>query len=228
MGKDVLVLQHVPNEGAGTMLDFLKVKKIPVRFVALYKGDALPGDFDNFHSVLIMGGPMNVYEEEKYPFLKEEPIFIKQLIDREIPTLGICLGAQLIAKALGAPVYKAARPEIGWFDVDLSSAAANDPIFSLISSPQFRVLQWHEDTFDLPLGAIHLASSSAAPNQAYRIGKNIYGLQFHIEANEWMMENWFNYSHIKESILSEYRLYRGALENIANRIYEKFFEMSSQ
>ena len=223
--KEVLVLQHVPNEGAGTMLDFLKAKKIPARFVALYKGDTLPSDFENFHSVLIMGGPMNVYEEEKYPFLREEPIFIQHLIEKEIPTFGVCLGAQLIAKALGASVYKAARPEIGWFDVQLSSAAADDPIFSLVPSTPFRVLQWHEDTFDLPASAVHLASSSVALNQAYRIGKNIYGLQFHIEANEWMMENWFNYSHIKESILSEYRSYREQLETITARIYEKFFSL---
>ncbi len=226
--KTVLVLQHVPNEGAGTMLQFLNAKKIPVRMIGLYKGDGLPQDLTSVHSVLIMGGPMNVDEETKYPFLKEEDLFIKKLIQKKIPCLGVCLGAQLIAKALGSKVYKAKQPEVGWADIELLPHSKIDPLFSVIPSPRLRVLQWHEDTFDIPTGAVHLASSAMVPNQAYRYGETVYGFQFHVEVDEAMLKDWFRNAENLSSILAEYRSTQAILTKVTEKIYEKFFNQSGR
>ena len=223
--KEVLILQHVPSEGAGTVLDFLEKKKIPFQIIKLYENDPLPKDLSAIRAVLIMGGPMNVYEEDKYPFLKKEGIFIKQLISQNISCLGVCLGSQLIAKALGGKVYKAERPEIGWDRIELSREAKRDPLFSLVSSPSLRVLQWHEDTFDLPEKAEHLASSKGVPNQAYRYGDKVYGFQFHVEVNEAMLKDWFKASEKLDAILAEYADYAGELRSITHRMVEAFFSL---
>jgi len=134
---------------------------------------------------------MNVYEEDRFPFLREEDLFIKESIQRGKRVLGICLGAQLIAKALGAKVFKAPEKEIGWYDVSLTEEGSRDPWFA--SFPKvFRVFQWHEDTFEIPKRAKLLATSTAVPNQAFRYGENAYGLQFHLEVTPEMIRDWVN------------------------------------
>jgi GMP synthase (glutamine-hydrolysing) len=223
--KEVLVLKHVPNEDAGTLADFLKKKKIQVRRVALYDGQKLPAGLERVRAVLVMGGPMNVAEEDKYPFLKEENVFIKKILDAGIPCMGICLGAQLVAKALGAKVYKAKAPEVGWMDVTLTRAAKKDPLFSLIKSPRLKVLQWHGDTFDIPKAAVRLAKSRLAPNQAYRYKKNVYALQFHLEADCKMLKDWFKKSKDSGMILEEYSAYQKKLRGLTDALYEKFFSL---
>jgi GMP synthase (glutamine-hydrolysing) len=138
-----------------------------------------------------MGGPMNVYEEERYPFLKREDLFIKEAIQRGKPVLGICLGSQLIAKALGARVFKAPAKEIGWFDVSLTEEGSRDLLFRAF--PEFfPVFQWHEDTFDIPRGAKLLATSDSVPHQVFRYAENAYGLQFHLEVTEVMVREWID------------------------------------
>lgn len=223
--KEVLVLQHVSNEGAGSLADFMAKEGILWRTVALYKGEPLPEDWSRIRAVLIMGGPMNVYEESKHPFLKAEDIFIRQLLERHIPCLGICLGSQLIAKALGHRVYKARKPEIGWLDVRLTPAAAEDALFSEVAAAQLRVLQWHEDTFDLPKGAVHLASSKVAPYQAYRWGDRVYAFQFHVEINRQMLQDWFVKREDLGIILAEHASYQDRLKTITEKIYRKFFSL---
>ncbi len=136
-----------------------------------------------------MGGAMNVYEEDNYPFLKAENIFIKKVLEKEIPYIGICLGSQLLAKACGAAVMKAPVKEIGWFDVALTLEAAHDPLFQGLAGP-LEVFQWHEDTFTIPDGGVLLATSAACKNQAFRYGKNAYGLQFHVEITPDMIWSW--------------------------------------
>ena len=215
---------HVASEPAGTLADFMTREDIEFRNVRLYAGDRLPRNAERVRSVLIMGGPMNVYEEEKFPFLKEEDRFIGHLIKTSVPTLGICLGAQLIAKALGAKVYRAAKKEIGWDRVKLSPEAADDPVFGAFP-PQLKVLQWHEDTFDLPPGAVHLASSKSVPNQAYRTG-SVYGVQFHIEVNGEILGNWFKKDPELGKILGEYEGYRQELSRLAEAAYKRFFSLS--
>ena len=224
MTKQVLVLEHVPSEKAGTILDFLNTQKIQFREVALYrKGYALP-DPDSVSALVVMGGPMNVYEEDKFPFLAEENNFIRRCVDAGIPYLGICLGAQLLAKALGARVYKAAQPEVGWGDVQLSEQARRDPLFGNLNSKTLRVLQWHEDTFDLPKNSVSLASGNVVPNQAYCVEGRFYGFQFHVEINRGMLEDWFKNRPDLSRILAEYDRYREALNAITDKIYRGFFQ----
>jgi GMP synthase-like glutamine amidotransferase len=132
---------------------------------------------------------MNVYEEDRYPFLKIEDFFIKEAIQRGKSILGICLGAQLIAKALGAKVFKAPVKEIGWCNVSLTRIGSIDPLFS--KQPKtFTVFQWHQDTFDIPHRAISIATSARVPHQAFRYGENVYGIQFHVEVTQPMIREW--------------------------------------
>ena len=223
--KKVLILQHVPNEGAGTIRDYLEDKKIPFRFIHLDANEPLPENLETVRSAVVMGGPMNVYQETEFPFLKEENSFIKNLIKKKIPYLGVCLGAQLLAKALGAKVIKAQAAEIGWDDIQLSENAAQDPLFSELKTSQLRVLQWHEDTFELPSGAVHLASSALVPNQAFRYEDRFYGFQFHVEVDRPMLEDWFKKSKDLLNVLHEYDRYQKSLSAITEIIYRKFFSI---
>ena len=144
---------------------------------------------DECTGIVILGGPMNAYEEDRYPFLREEDLFIKESIQRGKNVLGICLGAQLIAKALGAKVNKAQEKEIGWFDVSLTEAGSHDPLFSRLPKT-FSVFQWHEDTFEMPNAGKLIATSTSVPHQAFKYGENAYGLQFHLEVTEKMIREW--------------------------------------
>jgi GMP synthase-like glutamine amidotransferase len=132
---------------------------------------------------------MNVYEEDRYPFLKCEDLFIKETIQRGKRILGICLGAQLIAKALGSTVTKSPVKEIGWCEVSLTEEGLKDPLFTALPKA-FPVFQWHEDTFETPKLGTRLATSTAVPNQAFRYGDNAYGLQFHLEVTMEMIREW--------------------------------------
>ncbi|MBI2095247.1 MAG: type 1 glutamine amidotransferase [Candidatus Omnitrophica bacterium] len=223
MTKEVIILQHVPNEGAGTILDFLKEQGISHRSVPLYGKRAAFPSVDAVRALVVMGGPMNVYEEDQYPFLKEEDAFIRLAVRKKVPYLGICLGAQLLAKALGAKVYKAGAPEIGWGMVRLSAAAAKSPLFGGMARSDLRALQWHEDTFDLPEGASALAVGDVVPNQAYAVRGLFYGFQFHLEINRAMLEDWFAKRPELPAILGEYDAYAPRLRQITDRLYRNFF-----
>lgn len=146
-------------------------------------------DIDDLEAVLLLGGPMNVYEEQKYPFLKQEDSFLKEMIRRDIPTLGICLGAQLIAKAAGASIKRALHKEIGFSRIRLTDESGLDSLFENIIYP-LEVFQWHEDTYDLPSEAILLARSDECEHQAFRFKNNIYGLQFHCEITDKQIREW--------------------------------------
>jgi len=168
--------------------DCLRQERIPYQVLSLESGLRLP-KLDKFTHIVFLGGPMNVYEEDRYPFLIEEDLFIKEAIQRGKSILGICLGAQLIAKALGAKVFKAPVREIGWYDVSLTRIGSIDPFFSHLPKT-FSVFQWHEDTFEIPHGAVLIATSSPVPHQAFRYGDNAYGLQFHLEVNQDIIRQW--------------------------------------
>jgi GMP synthase-like glutamine amidotransferase len=166
----------------------LRDEHIPHQILSLESGFHLP-KLDHLTHLVILGGPMNVYEEDRYPFLREEDLFIKEAIQRGKSILGICLGAQLIAKALGAKVFKAPVKEIGWYDVSLTRIACIDPFFSQLPK-RFSVFQWHEDTFEIPHSAILIATCPLVPYQAFRYGDNVYGLQFHLEVTQQMIREW--------------------------------------
>jgi GMP synthase (glutamine-hydrolysing) len=140
-------------------------------------------------ALIVMGGPMNVNETHLYPFLDPEVELIKQAVLTGIPVLGVCLGAQLIAKALGARVYPNSVREVGWHHIEMLPEAREDNLFS--ETPQiFTVLHWHGDTFDLPAGAVQLARSNRCAHQAFRWGPLTWGLQFHLEVTPHMIETW--------------------------------------
>jgi len=183
-----LIIKHVDIEGPGLIEYFLNQKRIPYQILSLDSDARLP-KLEGFTHVVILGGPMNVYEEDHYPFLREEDLFIKEAIQRGKFVLGICLGAQLIAKALGAKVFKASLKEIGWYDIYLTMIGSKDPLFSNLPKT-FPVFQWHGDTFEIPKGGKLIATSTSVPHQAFRYGDNAYGLQFHLEVTEKMIKEW--------------------------------------
>ena len=185
---NVLVIKHVDIEGPGLIEDCLRQEKIPYQILTLESGLHLP-KLDDLTHLVILGGPMNVYEEDRYPFLRIEDLFIKEAIQRGKSILGICLGAHLIAKALGAKVFKASVKEIGWHDISLTRIGSIDPFFSQLPK-RFSAFQWHEDTFEIPHSAILIATSSLVPYQAFRYGDNAYGLQFHLEVTQEMIREW--------------------------------------
>ena len=185
---NVLIIKHVDIEGPGLIEYCLNQRRLPYQVLCLDSDARLPRP-EGFTHIILLGGPMNVYEEDRYPFLKDEDLFIKEAVQRGKFILGICLGAQLIAKALGAKVFKAPVKEIGWFDVSLTEIGLQDPLFSNLPKT-FPVFQWHEDTFDIPKSAKLIATSSSVPHQAFRYGDNAYGLQFHLEVTEEMIQEW--------------------------------------
>ncbi len=185
---NALIIKHIEIEGPGLIEYCLKHEKIPYQILILKSSVCLPKP-DDFTHIVFLGGPMSVYEENRYPFLRDEDLFIKEAIQRGKSILGICLGAQLIAKALGAKVLKAPVKEIGWYDVSLTRIGSIDPLFSHLPKT-FSVFQWHEDTFEIPHSATLIATSSLVPDQAFRYGENAYGLQFHLEVTREMITEW--------------------------------------
>jgi GMP synthase-like glutamine amidotransferase len=170
------VFQHVDFEGIGSMATWLSQKRARVTYTLFYEVPHLP-DIEKIDLLIVMGGPMSVTDEQKYPWLKQEKEFIRQAIERGLPVIGVCLGAQLIASALGARVFANEHKEIGWLPV---RAVHNEN--STFSFPeQTTVFHWHGETFDLPDNATQLAYSVACKNQAFQINRNVIGLQFHLE-----------------------------------------------
>ena len=188
LDMNALIIKHIGVEGPGLIENRLMQEKIPYQVLDLETGARLP-KINGLSHLIFLGGPMNVYEEERYPFLREEDLFIKEAIQRGKTVLGICLGAQLIAKALGAKVFKAPVKEIGWYDVSLTKIGSQDPLLSDLPKT-FPVFQWHEDTFEIPSGAKLIATSSPISHQAFRYGERVYGLQFHLEVTEKMIQEW--------------------------------------
>jgi GMP synthase-like glutamine amidotransferase len=184
-----LVLQHVAVEGPGTLASFLEARGWTLVTVALYAGARLPEDAQEYQAVIVMGGPMGVYDETAYPFLRDEHQFLMRVLGRGVPLLGICLGSQLLAKALGARVYRNPQKEIGWYTVDPTPSGAADPLFAGLTTP-VPVFQWHGYAFDLPVGAMSLASSPLCTHQAFRYGDRVYGLLFHLELTPDVIHSW--------------------------------------
>lgn len=178
---EVLAVKNISVEGPGTLGLFLEKQGCRISYVDFEKRDKLPSSPDGFSLVLFMGGPMNVYEENQYPFLRDELRFLEQCLKKGTKTIGLCLGAQMMARALGAKVKKNREKEIGWFDLELTQKGMEEPLLKGLPK-NFGVFQWHGDTFDIPSGAAHLARSALCENQAFIHG-NALALQFHAEIN---------------------------------------------
>jgi GMP synthase-like glutamine amidotransferase len=179
----VTIFRHVPFEGAGRIEPVLRARGIEFDYCDLFSGMAVP-DAGGCQGLIFMGGPMSVNDD--LPYLRREEHVIRDAVSRGVPVLGICLGAQLIARALGAAVYRNPAKEIGWFDVTFTAEA--DPLFGGLESETG--FHWHGETFDLPEGARLLASSGLCANQAFRVGEKTYGIQFHLEVTPDMIGEW--------------------------------------
>lgn len=183
----VLVVQQVECEGPGLLGKCSGGR--PLKVIRVDLGEPVPPTAEGFAGLVVLGGPMNVDETARYPFLDAEKELVQWAITSELPVLGLCLGSQLIARVLGAHVRKAPRSEIGFLRVDATPEAQSDPLMKHFP-PFAQVFQWHSDTFDLPLGAVRLASSRVCENQAFRWGEHVWGFQFHLEVTPPMAFKW--------------------------------------
>lgn len=173
-------LQHVPYEGLGAIHTWISENSYTLTQTRFFKNESLP-DPDDFDLLIVMGGPMSVNDEQDYDWLIKEKAFIRKSIEKNKSVLGICLGAQLIASAMGAKVYPHPEKEIGWFPLENARGADHDTPFFL-TDKQLTVFHWHGETFDLPKGSLHLYRSHACENQGFLLKTNVLGLQFHFEA----------------------------------------------
>ena len=185
----VYVFQHVACEDLGTFAEVLAAHGFQTDYVRLFAGDQFPDDWRTAAALIFLGGPMSVNEESRYTYLAKEKAIISAALEQQMPTLGVCLGAQLLAAAAGSRVFPGVRPEIGWAPVSLTMEGRQDPMLSTLAQPA-AVFHWHGETFDLPHGALRLAFSALTVNQAFRLGQTAYGLQFHLEVDAPMIESW--------------------------------------
>ncbi len=174
----VHVLQHAPFEGLAGLSSLLAEHQACITSTRFFETPILPS-LEGIDLIIAMGGPMSVNDEAGLPWLVEEKRFVHDAVKHGTPVLGVCLGAQLIASALGARVYRNPQKEIGWFPIEAVQAAGTDHAFAF--PKKLNVFHWHGETFDLPAGAIHLARSAACEHQAFQVGRRTLALQFHLE-----------------------------------------------
>ena len=223
---NALILTHHPEEGPGLLEVILRERGWEMDEVGLWNGHGLP-DPTPFHLLVLMGGPMSVNDDDLHPFLAQEKHFVRQWISKGNPTVGICLGAQLIAHCLGGNVYNGPKEEIGWYEVSLTEKGRRDPF--LHSFPLlFPVFQWHAETFDLPDNVNLLATSHDYPHQAFCYRDSIYAFQFHLEMTERMIQEWLAESTVnnaqKRYILSDLRIRLPAIHQTCRNFMQPFLQ----
>jgi len=184
-----VMIQHVAHEGPGAIASAVEEAGAALHIVRVDQGDAVPppAAVADMAGLVVMGGPMDVHDE--LGWLADERALLRQAVAAGLPVLGVCLGAQQLAAALGAEVWRGPEPECGVGEVHLTAAALDDPVFGPAPSP-LPCVHWHADTFALPDGAVRLASTEAYENQAFRVGERAYGLQFHVEVTAALVSHW--------------------------------------
>lgn len=184
---EVLILQHVAPEPPGTIGAACRELGHTLRTVRVHEGDPVPSELGEAAALVVMGGPMGVYDTDAYPHLNDEIRLIEEALRRERPVLGVCLGSQLLAATLGAEVRSGGTKEIGWHEVTLTEAAGEDTLWSNVDD-QFMAYHWHGDVFDLPEGGVCLARSEQTECQAFRYGECAYGILFHMEVTPHIVD----------------------------------------
>lgn len=225
------IIQNAQQEEPGILMNLLAENGWTWETIHAYQKDSSFSNLLNVNLIIILGGPMSVYDEACPPFIKDEIDFIHQALIKRIPMLGICLGAQLIARAAGARVYCAKQREIGWYKVWFTKEGRQNLLFKGFPD-MFPVLQWHQDTFDIPEGAIHLIASEPVCNQAFRMEDLVYGLQFHLEVTGEMTQDWLSDSDnepslagiSKHQILMEMDSYLPQIQPLARSFFSRFFK----
>lgn len=185
----ILVFQHVAAEPLGTLDPLIRRRGHRIRFANFEREPEAQPNVDRYRGLIVLGGPMNVEDQAQRPHLRTELLAIERMLEQGKPVLGICLGAQLLAHVLGAPVRRHDCSEIGWHRLDLTEAGTSDPVLGALggSTPVF---QWHSYRFDVPQGAAHLARTETCAAQAFRWADSAYGFQFHLEMDEALIERW--------------------------------------
>lgn len=227
--KQVLVLQHAECEAPGLIAQAVERAGGVLKQVHTFKAEAVPEEVRAASGLVIMGGPMGVYEYDRYPFIRNELHLIEDTLKQNKPLLGVCLGSQLLASALGSEVTKGKQKEIGWHRVKLADAAQEDPLWNGVERA-FMACHWHGDVFDLPTGSTALASSILTPCQAFRYGAAAYGILFHMEFTPDILRGMTTAfkDELREegldgdSILRESETYLPPLHRNANRVFSRW------
>ena len=230
--RKLLVFQHAAAEPLGVLDPILRRWGFRIRDVNFAREPAVQLDLERYNGLVVLGGPMNVDQTDAYPHLITEIAAIRAALKLEVPVLGICLGAQLLAAALGATVRPNRVREIGWYRLRPAEAAGNDRLFRHFDGGQ-HVFQWHAYTFDLPPGAVHLASTESCEHQAFRYGSRAYGLQFHLEADEALIRRWLSVPAYREEAGGEgaERILRTTPDlispalRLSERVFHEFIEI---
>ncbi len=232
----ILVFQHVAAEPLGTLDLLIRQRGHRVKFVNFERQPDAHPKLDRYSGLIVLGGPMNVEDRATRKHLQTELDVIAEALAQEKPVLGICLGAQLLAHALGAEVRRNRVSEIGWYDLDATAAGRADPVFAPLGAVA-PVFQWHGYTFDLPAGAAHLARTSTCAHQAFRHGNNAYGFQFHLEMDQPLIERWLNLPAYRdeliaaglgrdaEAIRAETLPRIAAMQQVAHAVFDNFLDL---
>ena len=197
--KRVLTIINIMDDPTGYVGEILEDHNIPYDVIDA-SSQSVP-DPTVYSAMIVFGGPQNANEDEKYPYFLQEKAALRTAIEQDIPVLGICLGGQMLASVLGGTVKKHTITEIGFSEIQCTDEGKHDPLYEGLAGHQL-VYQWHEDTFTIPSGAVRLATSEKTENQAFRYGRNAYGIQYHIELTPAMLETWLQEPSLKEEIVN--------------------------
>ncbi len=196
--KRVLALQHIWDDPPGYLGEIMQEYDIACDIVNVEE-ESIP-DSEGYNALISLGGAQHAYDDGKYPYFVPEKALLRHLVEQDIPYLGICLGGQLLASAMGATVARHSMTELGFYEVHLTEEGKSDPLFQGLPDYQ-QVFHWHEDIFDIPRGGAKLATSENAPNQAFRVGRRAYGVQYHIELTPAMLDNWLHFPDYMKEIV---------------------------
>jgi len=231
---NLLIIRHEQCSSLGLLAKAVKEQEIPFRYLDTAKGEILNEPLENYSHILILGGAISAYEDDDYPFLNYEFELLEMAIAKQILIVGICLGSQILARVLGANVYRgAAGREAGWHEVQLLNSAQTDPLFHDFPT-EFRVFQSHQDTFDIPPKCVRLAESARYPNQAFRYQDHVWAVQFHLEFDQHVLsdcaaviEQELRDSKIQDTIgqlLAEAKLHSPAIAPLSHLFMQQFLQ----